>query len=101
MPRRFVAAAAQLGPVARNETRPRVIERMLSLMAQGKDRGCDMMGHSCVIAPSGEIVALTSTLDDELLCYSIDLDATIEYKRFFDFATYRRPECYAELAKNE
>jgi hypothetical protein len=42
MPRRFIAAAAQLGPVARNETRPRVIERMLSLMAQGKDRGCEL-----------------------------------------------------------
>ena len=67
----------------------------------GPEEGCDMMGHSCVIAPSGEVMALTSTLDDELLCYSIDLDATLEYKRFFDFATYRRPQCYAELADKE
>ena len=64
----------------------------------GHEDGCDMMGHSCVIAPSGEVVALSSTLEDELVPYCIDLDATAEYKRFFDFATYRRPECYGPIA---
>ncbi len=64
----------------------------------GPEEGCDMMGHSCVIAPSGELVALSAGLGDELLPYSIDLDATAEYKRFFDFKTYRRPECYGLIA---
>ncbi|SMF25479.1 Predicted amidohydrolase [Tistlia consotensis] len=65
----------------------------------GPEGGCDMMGHSCVIAPSGEVVALSSGLGDELLPYRVDLDATAEYKRFFDFATYRRPECYGLLTE--
>ncbi|MBI1384553.1 MAG: N-carbamoyl-D-amino-acid hydrolase [Rhizobiales bacterium] len=60
----------------------------------GPEEGCDMMGHSCVIAPSGEVVALASGVGDELLPYRIDLDATAEYKRFFEFTTYRRPSCY-------
>ena len=60
----------------------------------GPEEGCDMMGHSCIIAPSGEVVALASGVGDELLPYRIDLDATQEYKQFFDFAIYRRPECY-------
>lgn len=58
-----------------------------------------MMGHSCVIAPSGEVVALSSGDGDELLPYRIDLDATAEYKRFFDFATYRRPDAYGLLTE--
>ena len=63
----------------------------------GMEEGCHMMGHSCVIAPSGEVVALSAGDGDELLPYRIDLDATLEYKRFFDFAAYRRPDCYGLL----
>lgn len=65
----------------------------------GVEEGCHMMGHSCVIAPSGEVVALSSTDGDELLPYRIDLDATTEYKRFFDFKTYRRPGAYGLLTE--
>lgn len=67
----------------------------------GTEEGCEMMGHSCVISPCGEVVAQTSSLGDELLPYAIDLDATIEYKRFFDFETYRRPECYADICRTD
>ena len=65
----------------------------------GTEEGCHMMGHSCVIAPSGEVVALSSTDEDELLTYRIDLDATAEYKRFFDFKTYRRPAAYGLITE--
>lgn len=60
----------------------------------GREEGCDMMGSSCIIAPSGEVVALSYTLGDELLSCTIDLDMTTAYKKFFDFGLYRRPECY-------
>src|SRR5262245_55465682 len=33
----------------------------------GREEGCDMIGQSAIIAPSGEIVALCSTLGDELV----------------------------------
>jgi predicted amidohydrolase len=65
----------------------------------GREEGCDMLGGSCVIAPSGEVVALSCTLEDELVCYRIDLDLTAPYKRFFDFATYRRPEHYGLIVE--
>jgi len=67
----------------------------------GREEGCDMMGASCVIAPSGEVVALASGLGDELLPYRIDLDATVAYKRFFDFETYRRPDCYGLIVERK
>jgi len=65
----------------------------------GLEEGCHMMGHSCVIAPSGEVVALSLTDGDELLPYRVDLNATVEYKRFFDFKTYRRPGAYGLLTQ--
>ena len=60
-----------------------------------------MMGGSCVIAPSGEVVALAAGVADELLVYRIDLAMTEPYKRFFDFATYRRPECYGLIVERK
>ena len=60
----------------------------------GCEDGHDMMGESCVIAPTGEVVAKSTTVGDELLPYCIDLDMTAVSKRFFNFDTYRRPDCY-------
>jgi len=60
----------------------------------GHEEGCDMMGGSCVIAPSGELVAEARTLGDELVPYQADLSLCDAYKRFFDFNMYRRPEAY-------
>jgi N-carbamoyl-D-amino-acid hydrolase len=61
----------------------------------GKEEGCDMIGQSAVIAPSGEIVAMCSSLGDELATARCDLDATRSYKEtVFNFARHRRPEHY-------
>ena len=61
----------------------------------GREEGCDMIGQSAIIAPSGEIVALCSTLGDELATARCDLDLTRSYKdTVFNFARHRRPEHY-------
>jgi predicted amidohydrolase len=65
----------------------------------GLEEGCDMMGESCVVAPTGEVVALAATLEDELVVRRINLDATAQAKLFFDFGTYRRPECYGLITE--
>jgi len=65
----------------------------------GPEEGCDMMGQSCVIAPSGEVVAISKGLGDELVPYEADLAMCEAYKRFFDFGTYRRPECYGLIVE--
>ncbi|HET9063225.1 MAG TPA: N-carbamoyl-D-amino-acid hydrolase [Candidatus Binatia bacterium] len=43
MPRIVTVGAAQLGPIARAETRRQVVERLLSLMRQAKAHGCDLV----------------------------------------------------------
>src|SRR6201988_5023107 len=40
----------------------------------GKEEGCDLIGQSAIIAPSGEIVACCATLGDELITARCDLD---------------------------
>jgi predicted amidohydrolase len=66
----------------------------------GREEGCDMIGQSAIIAPSGEIVALCTTLGDELATARCDLDLTRSYKEtVFNFARHRRPEHYGMIVE--
>ncbi len=61
----------------------------------GVEDGWEMIGQSAIIAPSGEIVAMCSTLEDEIAFARCDLDRTRIYKNaVFNFSAHRRPEHY-------
>jgi predicted amidohydrolase len=61
----------------------------------GIEEGCELIGGSCIIAPTGQIVAQALTLGDELLVARCDLDLCRSYKTTtFDFAKHRQPEHY-------
>jgi len=61
----------------------------------GCEEGCDLIGGSCIITPTGEIVAECKTLGDELIVYQCDLERCQEIKtNVFDFARHRHPESY-------
>jgi predicted amidohydrolase len=65
----------------------------------GVEEGVSQIGQTAIIAPSGEIVARSSTLDDELVVYRCDLDLVKPYKeRLFNFAQHRRIEHYQLIA---
>ena len=64
----------------------------------GKEEGCDLLGQSCIIAPTGEIVAQCTTLEDELIVQDCDLDRCAEIKEhIFNFALHREPEHYGPI----
>jgi len=66
----------------------------------GNEEGCEMIGGSCIIAPSGEIVAACSTKGDELAIARCDLDLCNSYKNTtFNFARHRRPEAYGLITE--
>ena len=68
---------------------------ILAAAKAGKEEGCDLLGQSCIIAPTGEIVAQASTLDDELIIARCDLDRVQEIREnIFNFALHRAPEEY-------
>jgi predicted amidohydrolase len=61
----------------------------------GTEEGFNMIGQTCIIAPSGEIVAQCATLGDELIVRKCDLDLGRPYRDdIFNFAAHRRPEHY-------
>ena len=61
----------------------------------GKEDGHGLYGGSCIVAPTGEIVAQSTTEGDEVIVYDCDLDLG-EYikKTIFDFEKHRRIEHY-------
>lgn len=64
----------------------------------GREEGCDLLGQSCIVAPTGEIVAQASTVGDELVSADCDLDRCAEIRaNIFNFALHRRPEMYTAL----
>lgn len=61
----------------------------------GNEEGSNMGGQSVIIAPSGEIVAMATTVQDEVITARCDLDMGQVYKdTIFNFAQHRRPEHY-------
>ena len=61
----------------------------------GLEEGCEMIGGTSIIAPSGEVVASCSTKGDELAIARCDLDLCNSYKNTtFNFDRHRSPETY-------
>ena len=61
----------------------------------GNEEGCELLGQSAVIAPSGQIVAQALGVGDEVVVAECDLEWCRRYKEtLFDFERYRRPEVY-------
>lgn len=64
----------------------------------GVEEAIDSLAQSCIIAPSGQIVAQAYTTEDELVVADCDLDWCDRYKRtLFDFDRYRMIEHYGRI----
>ena len=67
----------------------------------GREDGCDMLGQSCVVSPSGQVQALAQGVDDELVACHADLDLAQYYKDFHGLTTNRRPAHYRAIAEHQ
>lgn len=68
----------------------------------GVEEGQALLGHSMIVSPTGEIVARSTTVADELLVAEVDLDATRAIKTtIFDFGAHRVPEAYRMLVERK
>ncbi len=64
----------------------------------GREEGCDLLGQSCIIAPTGEIVAMASTVADEVITATCDLERTREIKdHIFRFELHRQIAEYGPI----
>lgn len=65
----------------------------------GREEGCDLIGGSMIVAPTGEVVARAATVEDELICATVDLARCAEIRRnVFDFEKHRQPDDYQAIA---
>ena len=64
----------------------------------GREEDCDLIGGSCMIAPTGEIVAKAQGMGDEVVTATINLDRCKELREnVFNFPLHRRPDYYVEI----
>lgn len=68
----------------------------------GLEEGVDSIAGSCIVAPSGEVVAGCLTKDDELAIARCDLDFCALYKRTtFNFDLHRQPHAYGLIVSRK
>ncbi|MCB0992047.1 MAG: N-carbamoyl-D-amino-acid hydrolase, partial [Acidimicrobiales bacterium] len=68
----------------------------------GYEEGVAMMGGSCIIAPSGMVVAEARTDGDEVITAACDLDDTRSYKEWvFNFEGHREPQHYWRITSQK
>lgn len=66
----------------------------------GVEEGCDLIGGSIIVTPTGEIVAKASTVGDEVITATVDLDRCGEIRRnIFNFSEHRQPEDYSVITE--
>ncbi len=66
----------------------------------GVEEGCEMIGGSSIIAPTGEVIGQALTQEDELIVARCDLDLTKSYKATtFNFDMHRQPDQYRRIVE--
>jgi predicted amidohydrolase len=66
----------------------------------GVEEGCEMIGGSSIIAPTGEVIGQALTQGDELIVARCDLDLTKSYKATtFNFDMHRQPDQYRRIVE--
>ncbi|PUB17448.1 N-carbamoyl-D-amino-acid hydrolase [Yoonia sediminilitoris] len=72
---------------------------VIGVAKAGLEEGCDLIGGSAIVAPTGEIIAQARTLGDEIIVADCDLARCAEIRtNIFDFAQHRRPDAYKRIA---
>lgn len=66
----------------------------------GFEDGFRMFGNSVIVAPTGEVVAKTTSEDDEVIVHDCDLSLGADLRRtMFNLAAHRRPEHYGLIVE--
>ncbi|ARP82985.1 N-carbamoyl-D-amino-acid hydrolase [Bordetella genomosp. 8] len=66
----------------------------------GKEDGFELFGHSIIVNPQGEIIAMATTWDDELIVADCNLDmCELGRTTIFNFEKHRRPEAYGRIVE--
>jgi predicted amidohydrolase len=70
---------------------------VVGIAKAGIEDGLELIGGSCIIAPTGEVLARAATSGDELVVARIDLDLIAEARERWNFFARRHPEHYGAV----
>ena len=66
----------------------------------GFEEGCELIGGSLIVAPTGEVIARSQGPDDQIIIAEIDLDRCQEIQEnIFNFVEHRQPREYSLLTE--
>ncbi|MFC4278592.1 N-carbamoyl-D-amino-acid hydrolase [Achromobacter aloeverae] len=66
----------------------------------GTEDGFELFGHSIIVNPQGEIIAMATSWDDELIVADCNLDmCELGRTTIFNFEKHRRPEAYGRITQ--
>ncbi len=72
---------------------------VIGVAKAGKEEDCDLLGQSCIISPTGEIAAMCTSLEDELIVTDCDLDRGKDIREnIFAFKKHRQPQHYTLIS---
>lgn len=72
----------------------------VSVAKAGKEDGHELFGHSIIVNPQGEVIALAASWDDELVVADCNLAmCDLGRNTLFNFAKHRRPEAYSRIVE--
>jgi len=64
----------------------------------GTEGGAELLGHSIIVNPQGEIIAMATSWDDEVIIAECNLEmCTLGRSTVFAFEKHRRPEHYTRI----
>ena len=73
---------------------------VVGIAKAGNEEGSELLAGSCIVAPSGEIVAQAAGKDDEIFVARCNLDISRHNKeQMFNFAQHRRIEHYGLITQ--
>jgi predicted amidohydrolase len=73
---------------------------VVGIAKAGMEEGVDMIAGSCIVAPTGEIVARAAGAGDEVIVARCDLDLARSYRETtFNMALHRRTEHYRMIVE--
>jgi len=75
---------------------------IVAVAKAGVEEGVSQIGLTSIVSPTGQIVAQTSSLQDELIVYSCDLNLRAHYRNeMFSFSANRRVEHYSRITEQK
>ncbi len=72
---------------------------VVAVAKAGTEEGVSQLGLTSIVSPAGQVVAQTTTLDDELIVHDCDLDASRAFRDLFNFARNRKIEHYSIITQ--